>query len=160
YHGPMVEKSNVNYAHDGRVVEGPLGVDAVRPERVYQKAIDNRIGADGLVLDHRVVVHGEEVPLVYLKYRPEATRFSAKNGRVELKEADALVSEEELARLKEMARRMGVDYGEMDVLRDTDHRIYVVDVNNTPAGPPNGLPLAECRRALGLLAASYTRLLE
>jgi hypothetical protein len=30
---------------------------------------------------------------------------------------------------------MGVDYGELDVLRDVeDGRLYVVDVNDTPSG--------------------------
>jgi hypothetical protein len=33
---------------------------------------------------------------------------------------------------------MGLDYGELDVLRDADDgRLYVVDVNTTPFGPVN-----------------------
>lgn len=34
-------------------------------------------------------------------------------------------------------RIMGLDYGELDVLRDTeDGKLYVADVNNTPWDPP------------------------
>jgi len=32
---------------------------------------------------------------------------------------------------------MALDYGELDVLRNkNDGKIYIVDVNNTPQGPP------------------------
>jgi hypothetical protein len=59
-----------------------------------------------------------------------------------------------------MARKMGIDYGEFDILRDKDGRIYVVDVNNTPWGPPNGLPEFESNIALKRLVKSFDRLLE
>jgi hypothetical protein len=61
----------------------------------------------------------------------------------------------ELEQILYLARKMGVDYGEFDVLRDKDKRIYVVDVNNTPAGPPNGLPEGEVKAALERLVKSF-----
>ena len=51
------------------------------------------------------------------------------------------------------ARALGIDYGELDILRDRDDgRIYIVDVNNTPFGPPNHLPWSDSRRAVRRLA--------
>ena len=159
YGSELVEKSNHNATHDGRVRQGPLAADEISPECVYQKAIDNTLDKNGLVLDHRVPVHGDQIPLVYLKYRPSETRFSNTNSLVQLEKPEAVFSHGELDRILLLARRMGVDYGEFDVLRDKDGRIYVVDVNNTPNGPPNGLPELEGKLALERLAKSFNRLL-
>ncbi len=51
-------------------------------------------------------------------------------------------------------------YGELDLLRDTDGRLYVVDANNTPYWPQEHLSRPQRKRALALIAASYERLLE
>jgi len=160
YGGRLVEKSNHNARHDGRVRQGPLAPVEVCPECVYQKAIDNTPDNNGLVLDHRVPVHGDRVPLVYLKYRPVETRFSNANTLVKLEAPEAVFSPEELDRILLLAGKMGIDYGEFDVLRDKDRRIYVVDANNTPHGPPNGLAERESKIALERLAKSFDRLLE
>jgi len=160
YHGQIVEKSNKNATHDGRVIEGPIPQEDVRAGCVYQNAIDNTSDKDGLVIDYRVPIHGDQIPLVYLKYRPTETRFSNKNIFVILEEPSAMFSTAESDKLLCMARKMGIDYGEFDVLRDKDGRIYVVDVNNTPWGPPNGLPEFETKIALKRLVKSFDRLLE
>ncbi|HYA79277.1 MAG TPA: hypothetical protein VED19_02060 [Candidatus Nitrosopolaris sp.] len=160
YGGRLVEKSNRNATHDGRERQGPLALNAVRPECVYQKVIDNASDKNGFVLDHRVPVHGDRIPLVYLKYRPIETRFSNVNTFVKLAEPEAVLSPKELDTLLLLARKMGVDYGEFDVLRDKDGRIYVVDINNTPNGPPNGLPALGSKWALERLAKSFNRLLD
>jgi hypothetical protein len=160
YCGLMVEKSDQNYTHDGRVIQGPISPENVLRQCVYEIAIDNTCDKDGLVLDYRVPIYGDQIPLVYLKYRPKATRFSNKNAFVELHEPEAAFSPEELDSLQRFAVKMGIDYGELDVLRDHDRRIYVVDANNTPAGPPNGLPLSESKIALERLAKSFDRLLD
>lgn len=160
YHGKIVEKADKNFTHDGRVLEGPMLPEDVRPGCVYQKEINNIADKDGLVLDYRVPIHGDQIPLVYLKYRPIEIRFSNTNTFVELQEFGCAFSSKELEQILLLARKMGVDYGELDVLRDTDQRIYVVDVNNTPAGPPNGLPERKVKIALKRLAKSFDRLLE
>ena len=119
-------------------------------------------GAGRLGVDERGCggpVHGDQIPLVYLKYRPIANRFANRNSHVELAEPDQLFSQVELDQLLLMAKKMGIAFGEFDVLRDQDQRLYVVDVNNTPAGPPNGLPDAQARQALALMQKSFDALL-
>jgi len=160
YCGRLVEKSNHNAVHDGHERQGPLAADTIRANCVYQKAIENISGNNGLVLDYRVAVLGDQIPLVYLKYRPLESRFSNTNSLVKLEKPDAVFSHSELDKMLLLAARMGVDYGEFDVLRDKDGRIYVVDINNTPNGPPNGLPEMEGKLALERLAKSFDRLLE
>jgi len=71
--------------------------------------------------------------------------------------ADVLASHEvELCR--NFCREIGLDYGELDVLRDRkDGQIYIVDANNTPAGPPNGLTEESRQTAIRLMAACFVK---
>jgi hypothetical protein len=160
FDGAMVEKSDANSAHDGRVLQGPLPPEDLRPGRVYQRLIDNASDEKGLMLDYRLPIYGDEMPLVYLKYRPVETRFFWKNAFVKLGEPRALFSRQELDKILLLARRMGIDYGEFDVLRDRDGRIYVTDTNNTPGGPPLALTPSDQKIALGSLVESFRRLLD
>jgi glutathione synthase/RimK-type ligase-like ATP-grasp enzyme len=113
------------------------------------------------VLDHRVPVVGGEIPLVYLKRRPLRDRFSNTNLRVGLADAGEVFSAAERERLLAFCRAMGLDLGEIDVLRDAgDGRIYVVDVNRTAWGPPRSMRTADAVRAVRAYAAALSRLAE
>ena len=159
YQGPAVQKSNNNGVHDGTIVRCPLPSESIRPDCVYQKAIDNSTDK-GMVLDYRVPVHGDQIPLIYLKYRPIDTRFSNENSHVEMNEPESVFSASELKALLTFSRSMGIDYGEFDALRDRDGRIYVVDANTTPWGPPNGLPESLKREVLERMATSFKTMIE
>jgi hypothetical protein len=51
---------------------------------------------------------------------------------------------------------MDLDYGELDLLRDRgDGRIYVVDVNSTPWGPPNHISEDQSRIAVARMASAF-----
>ena len=159
FQGRIVVKSDLNALHKGDVVQGPLSADVINAEMVYQKEIDNRTG-DGLILDYRVPVHGDKIPLVYLKYRPIESRFSNTNNFVEMKETHEIFSEEEINRIIVFAEKMGIDFGEFDILRDKDGKIYIVDVNSSPWGPPNGLPENDQKKAVEILSRSFKALIE
>lgn len=133
HQGACVRKSEENARHDGQVVQAPIP----EPEAgyIYQRLIDNRI-RDDCVLDLRVPVYRGRIPFAALWEKPLAKRFSTRIDEVRMVEASQVFSPEELERLLAFCERMGLDYGELDVLRDrTDGRLYVVDVNNTPTGP-------------------------
>lgn len=163
FRGPVVRKSDANYAHDAVVLDGPLRVDpaADRADGVtYQRYVDTRT-ADGYYLDHRVPIYDGEVPLVYLKYHPEGARRFVDVSHSELARPSDAFAADELRGLAEVARRMGVEYGEMDVLRDNaDGRIYVVDVNRTPSGPVKGVTQEQRRQALDVLAPAFERMVD
>lgn len=159
HRGKAVQKSDANAAHDGRIVTLPLTAEERSTDCVYQKAIDNTVDG-GLVVDYRVPVHGDRIPLVYLKYRPIETRFSNRNKFVRLTEPEVVFDDEELGLLIQFASEMGIDYGELDVLRDNeDQRIYVIDANNTPSGPPNGLSRLQKWIALQMMRPTFSALL-
>jgi hypothetical protein len=155
HHGACVRKSDANAAHDGVIVTCPsVSVDS---GYVYQRVIDNTT-ADGYVRDIRVPIFGTIIPFCYVKRRPLEQRFSKDNTTVELVSADAVLSSDEQAHVLRFSAEMGLDYGELDVLRDNgDGRIYVVDVNNTPDGPPNHLPPAVADAAIERMAATFER---
>lgn len=159
YNGKIVVKSNLNALHKGEVADGPLEEGELKEGMVYQKEIDNKT-EDELVLDYRVPIHGNEIPLVYLKYRPVANRFSNENNFVRLKNTSDIFNDNELKKILYFAGEMGIDYGELDILRDKDNKIYIVDVNSAPWGPPNGLPLKDQKEALVILKKSFKELID
>jgi hypothetical protein len=159
YRGAIVEKSEANAAHDGRILDGPLEPDALHPEKSYQRLVDNST-KDGMVLDLRVVICGDEIPLVYRKLRPRSSRFANENREVSLTDASVEFSERERILLIVFARAMGADCAELDVLRDNaTGKIFVVDLNSTASGPPNHLSAADAERAQRLILPSFLRLL-
>jgi len=147
YSGKMVEKADENAAHDGKVLNGPIP-HLQGDGRVYQILIDNS-DDNGFITDIRVPVIGNKLPLVYLKKRPIEERFSNANRSVTVAETADVFAPHEISAIRGFSRAMGMDYGELDVLRDrSSGLIYIVDANKTPLGPPNGLPEQEGYAAL------------
>lgn len=159
HRGPCVAKSDRrNGAHDGRVLECPVA--EADPAVAYEVLVDNRAAADpGTVVDLRVPVLGGEIPFVYVKRRPLRARFANENTSVAVVAAGEVFSPAEAAGLRAFCRGMGLDLGELDVLRDAGSGlIYVVDVNMTAWGPPRPLRTAAAVRAVRAYAAALARL--
>jgi O-antigen/teichoic acid export membrane protein len=129
--GPCVRKSDMNAVHDGRVVTCPTEpVDGY----VYQKLICSD-GGEGRVMDLRVYIFNGKIPFVLKRYKSIDDRFD-RTIEAKLAKTSDILSDDEVSRIALFCARMGLDYGELDALRSGDDgRIYIVDVNNTPAGP-------------------------
>jgi hypothetical protein len=152
HHGQAVEKSDINALHDGSIVRCPLNTP--KANAVYQVVIDNSTGSE--FLDYRVPVIGHAIPLVYAKYKHEAVRFTNDVHRSELLEVNAIFSPEEQAHIIRFTQAMGADFCELDVLRDNaSGKIYVIDVNKTPYGPPKGLGKRNHLRAISRLSDAF-----
>lgn len=135
HEGPYVRKSDLNALHDGRVQTGRS-----EPEEgfVYQRLINNEDGA-GRVVDLRVPVFRRSIPLVMLRTRSVHDRFDETTGCTLVPTSEVL-DREEIERIHTFCERIGLEYGELDILRDRDTSLlYIVDVNNTPAGPIGAL---------------------
>jgi hypothetical protein len=156
YHGEAVVKSDVNALHDGRIIVCPVATRE-KDDKVYQVLIDNSFD-DQYVLDYRVPVVMGRIPHVYLKYKRREVRFTNEVTYSELKNTDDFFTADEQERIRKFASQMGAEFCELDVLRNkTDGRIYVIDVNKTPYGPPFGLKQEDAEKAIvnlsSLLAA-------
>ncbi|MBU1289216.1 MAG: hypothetical protein KJ871_16000 [Alphaproteobacteria bacterium] len=153
YQGRMVEKSELNAAHDGRVLEGPL--DAPVEGKAYQLLIDNEIEG-GLVEDLRCCLVGGSPTVVFRKRRPLERRFLNENVEVLLDEPTNCYTADEIAVIERFAAELGLDWGGVDVLRDRmSGRIYIVDANKTDMGPPVALKLAAKLRATRRMARAF-----
>jgi len=159
HRGPCVEKSEENATHDGRIIDCPI--DAPRPGYVYQKLINNLMD-DGAYGTLRVPIFCGVIPYVALGHRPLDQRFGDAARSTFLEPTDAF-SSPELEKLIEFSAKMNLDYGEHDVMRDRDDgRIYVCDVNPTPAGGTalRRLSMRDQREALSRLARCLKQMLE
>src|SRR4051812_2093166 len=129
--GPLVAKPDQNGVRAGRVVEGPL--KERRPGFVYQELIDSR--EQGRIWSMRVALMRGEIVNAYLKWRPDGQWFRGHEVTVPAP-VEQLFAENERAQMLEFATRIGMEYGELDVLRDrASTRMYVVDANRTPVRP-------------------------
>ena len=147
--GPMLEKSEGNAVHDGREILGPLTQNQVQPGKVYQRILDNRT-EQGLYEDLRVVVIDGLLPVVYRKRKSEEVRYTNETAEVDLAQSPKnVLSGAEIGQILALSSKMRAEFAELDVLRDrADQRIYCVDLNPTPYGPPVGLPSQETETAL------------
>ena len=148
----MLEKSEGNAVHDGREIEGPLSQDYLQSGKVYQRIIDNRT-VGGLFEDLRVVVINGQVPVVYRKRKSGEVRYTNETAELDLtKSPKTVFSEAEMDQIVSLSSKMRAEFAELDVLRDRqDGRIYCVDLNPTPYGPPAGLKEADRAVALRLI---------
>jgi hypothetical protein len=128
--GLCVKKSDTNGVHNGCVVTCPVE----REEgNVYEKLINNQCDTDR-VTDIRVLVFGDTIPFIIARYRSIHDRFDHTQD-IEILSVEARLSQNEVRDVLRFCNVFGLDYGELDVLRDRDDgRIYIVDVNNTPSG--------------------------
>jgi hypothetical protein len=151
--GPAVEKSEINAAHDGRVVQCPTTPQA---GRCYQRLIDSRGLDPDFVDDLRTSTVGGKPAVVFIKRRPVTKRFQNTNSEVLLRTPEQMFSPAELAQISAFTAHLGLEWGGVDVLRDrTDGRIYIVDANKTDMGPPITLNLPDKIKATRMLAKAF-----
>jgi hypothetical protein len=156
--GEAVEKSEINGAHDGRIVHCPM---SPLPGRVYQQLIDNRGFDLDQVDDLRTCTVNTKPVVVFIKRRPVAKRFQNTNCEVAMRAPEQVFEEAEIEKLSAFLAAMGMNWGAIDALRNrTDGRLYVVDANKTDMGPPIALPLADKMAATRKLAAAFRALAQ
>lgn len=152
--GLIVEKSDVNAAHDAQVVRGPI---EAREGHVYQRLIDNTVDGD-LVEDLRPCVVGDSIAFVYRKRRPLTQRFANVNVAIDVVDAADVFTPDEVGNLVQLAKAIHLDVGELDVLRDNaSNLIYVVDAANTPHSPGDACINLAGIRAMHAAASAFRR---
>jgi hypothetical protein len=158
YGEDIVVKNNLNAKHDGRILKGPI--KDINDNYVYQKKINNNV-SDNLIEDIRIPIISRNIPFVYIKRRPVVTRFSNTNAIAFLVNTDEVLSENEKYLTLKFSEEIGLDLGEIDAIRDRDTgNIYLIDVNNTPYGPPNHIDPISYNRAIYLYCIEVLKLLQ
>lgn len=155
YAGKIVQKNDVNAIHDGQILQGPLA--KTEAGFIYQILIDNSFD-ENWVLDIRVPIVKGTLDFVYLKYRDIKERFKNTTVKTEVKPIKDIFNAEEIQLINQFCETMHLDYGELDVLRNKDDgKIYIVDVNNTPQGPPANTPKEQGKEAIDKISRVLLR---
>lgn len=153
YSGQAVCKSDENSLHDGRVIECPISERD--PLKVYELLIDNSIN-ENVIEDIRVSIVGKRIVLAYLKRRWKRERFFNTNIEVVVVEPSSVMSADEIQNVLRFANTIGLDFGEMDVLRDgPSGKLYIVDTSKTAFGPPNRLAFIPKIRSLKAISEAF-----
>lgn len=157
YEGSIVEKSEKNPSHDGRIFEGPVKNFSPVAGKTYQKLINN-VAADNTCEDLRTVIVGNTIPLVFRIRRNMQERFEGYASQSSIVNPQDIFSETEQQQLIKIAKRIGLNFGELDVLRDTQtQKIYVVDVNKTTVSPPANFSFQERKQALEVVGQAFKK---
>ncbi|MEM8616478.1 MAG: hypothetical protein AAGF20_06035 [Pseudomonadota bacterium] len=152
YEGRMVEKSEKNACHDGRILEGPT---PPQPDKTYQVLVDNEIEG-GLIEDLRCCICGGSPAVVFRKRRAIDRRFLNENAEVVLDTPENCYSPEEIVIIERFAEEIGLQWGGVDVLRDNaSGKIYIVDANKTDMGPPVALNLGDKLKSTRRMAKAF-----
>ena len=154
--GKCVKKNNLNASKvDTEIVQCP--VEKTEDGYVYLKLINAQLN-DDIVIDYRISVIGNSIPILYLKKKPLKHRFLNDAVEITMHSPDEFLSKEELDKTLQLCNKIGLDYGELDILRDNDDgKIYIIDANNTPWGPPADLTKQDNKKALEILTAAFEK---
>ena len=154
FDGECVKKDDRNASKSGEIIRGPIGE---REEGFAYHKLVRSDRDDGLLEEIRVPVIDAEIPMVFIKHKAAGDRFRTSWLDVTEVAPEEVFSEEEISLIGEFCRAFDLDYGEIDVLRDIDDgRIYIVDANNTPWGPPRDLPERHRRDVIRRQTALFT----
>lgn len=150
YKGKCLKKPNRNGRPSKEIINCPI----IKKEDgfVYQKLINNQIN-DDFTQDIRVPVFKNKIPLVYVGKKIIDSRFLTSYKTTKITEVSDVFSVEEVRKIILFCQNMGLDYTELDVLKDRDTgNLYIVDANSTPFIRIKGFSKEECDLAINRLA--------
>ncbi len=156
FNGKAVEKSDENGTHDGRIINCPIPPADVKEGYSYQRFIDSSFS--GVTSeDLRIACVFGKVAAVFHKHKAFDKIFSTSYLNTTVHAAEERFSEQELALIDTFCKKMGLDFGAIDVMRDkVDGKIYIVDVNKT-CMPVLSLPADEQYRSLNMIAKCFEK---
>lgn len=155
YQGKVVKKSDLNGLHDGVIIECPIGPSYYDENSVYNVCVNN-INDKNEAVDYRVIYMNGIVDIFYEKTRSSNSRFDTHQSVSKIRETRTEFSEDEISKMTLFCKKLGADYGEMDVLRDrSTGKIYIVDFAKTPFGPLYGFSKSERLKAIEEITVAF-----
>ena len=141
FDGYCISKHNGNGTKSCFFLKCPINADEIFDDHCYQKIINYSSKSDpNTLLELRVPIFKNIIPFVFFKTRNRGLRFTSKNKSMDIVPVTTHLSEKEAQDIIMYCQKIGLEYGEIDILRsDEDGKIYIIDVNNTPWWPPNKL---------------------
>lgn len=123
FKGLAVEKSELQYKHDGNIVQCPT---PRKEGKAYQLFIDS--GNETHFSEFRVFYHFR-VDFIIEKVKPKSDRWGW-NGNELYYHEPQLFTMKELEQINDFCFKFGLDFGELDMIRAKNGNLYCIDVNN------------------------------
>ena len=141
FNGYCISKHNGNGTKSCFFLKCPIDANDIFKDHSYQKIIDYTDKKDPNTLyELRIPIVGGIIPCVLFKTRNRGLRFTSKNRSIQIVSPLKYLTEQECHKIITYCRYIGLEMGEIDVLRShEDGQIYIIDVNNTSWWPPNKL---------------------
>ena len=141
FKGYCISKHNGNGTKSCFFLKCPIDANDIFKDHSYQQIIDYTDKKDPDTLyELRIPIVGGIIPCVLFKTRNRGLRFTSKNRSIQIVNPLKYLTEQECHKIITYCRYIGLEMGEIDVLRShEDGRIYIIDVNNTSWWPPNKL---------------------
>ena len=158
YDGRCVKKPNENARARGSIIHCPDSTHD--PDYVYQVYIDTRDEL-GLRNEYRVPIVFGHAPCVYLQRKPHHEQ-QAKTVPLStsLLATNEVFSSSEQRQIASFCSKIGLDFGDLDILRDRQTgKLFIIDANKTGGG--FGLlnrfrwTVADRRKAIDLIATAF-----
>lgn len=132
HQGVCVKKSIEQCTKDGKIYKCPI-----IPEDgyIYQKLIDSRISENkAQVIRVPVFIWCDvTIPFVWtVTFDVKYTFGFTRKSKYEVLKVSDVFSQDEEDRIFMFCYDIGINWAELDVLRDSDGLIYIIDVNNIP----------------------------
>jgi len=127
----FLEKSELQGAHSLRICSK---FEGYKGNCIYVKFLDGRID-EQTVRDYRIYVFGDKISLVVTKDKSVNDLFagSLKSKMQCYYDPLELFTEKEIENILNFCSKYRVEVTELDAMRDSDGRLYIVDNNNIPA---------------------------
>jgi len=153
YQGYCIAKHNGNGTKSCFFLKCPINADEIFHDHCYQKIINfSSKTEEGVLNEIRVPIFKNIIPFAFFKRRSKGLRFTSKNRSMKIGNPLEYLSEEECKNIISYCNKIGLEYGELDILRcDESGLIYIIDVNNTPWWPPNNLSDTDRNISLNLM---------
>ena len=141
FNGYCISKHNGNGTKSCFFLKCPINATDIFKDHSYQQIIDYTDKRDPNTLyELRVPIVGGIIPCILFKTRNRGLRFTSKNRSIQIVSPLKYLTEQECHKIITYCRYIGLELGEIDILRSQeDGKIYIIDVNNTSWWPPNKL---------------------
>ena len=156
--GQCVKKSTQQAVHGGKIIDCPIDKIDDRPivskggivhKRIYQKLIDNTVSEEEIKEigyefknDNKVLLKEYRVTYcfgkigVFVRYKEPVNRFHPyymKRSMLVYKKGKVF-TDKEYEKIIEFSKIFSFDFADMDILIDSDGKMYIIDVNNIATG--------------------------
>ena len=135
FKGKAVQKANKNAVKDSQIVNCPISEK--KHGYIYQKLLSNEI-RPSIFEEYRALILDKRISFCHFNLIIGDNQFDDHNQLSFCGDYHDFFSQEEITKINLFCEKFKIDYGELDIIRDSgDEKIYIIDVATTPGRNPS-----------------------